>query len=310
MRISVTAPAELRRGAVEFPVSGGKLDPATERGTVEHEGAVVFTAGARRIPIKALQLKTTQRRAPLSAKVGGSQLKLGTVRSIAFSRAGFGARITVSRLAVSAKLATRLGKKLDLKGLFEPDQALGSVQTQARPETITVLGEGKAALTLDPGFEAKLRSLFVAVNPIFPAERSGAAFTLPLSGGTISPDGLLGTVASSGTLEFIQLGGGQVFWQNAALGLSSHSASAALDVQPSPPYVGKIESALFASMTLTSPAVPNPQARTVTIPGASLGLDPVIAATFNEVFAKPKGRDGVFAAGEALGTVSFAAQGQ
>lgn len=33
-------------------------------------------------------------------------------------------------------------------------------------------------------------------------------------------------------------------------------------------------------------------------------------ATFNELFAKPQGKDGVFVAGEALGTISFMAQGQ
>jgi hypothetical protein len=36
----------------------------------------------------------------------------------------------------------------------------------------------------------------------------------------------------------------------------------------------------------------------------------VIAANFNEVFARPQGRDGVFVAGEALGSISFTAQGR
>lgn len=308
--VGATAPARLRRGSVTFPVSGGKLDPKTERGSIEHEGALVFTAGARRIPIKALQLKTTQRGSPLSAKVGGSQLKLGTARGIGFSRAGFGSRVTVSGLALSSKLATRLGKKLHAKGLFRAGQKLGKVTSLAEPETITVLGRGTAALTLSPGIEAKLRSLFVAVNPIFPAERSGPAFTLPLSGGAISPDATLGTVATSGALEFIQLGGGQVFWQTTALELSSHSASAALDVQPSPPYAGKIEKALIAGLMLSSAAVPDAKARTVAVANASLTLDASTAATFNEVFARPQGKDGVFVAGEPLGAVSFTGQGQ
>ena len=44
--------------------------------------------------------------------------------------------------------------------------------------------------------------------------------------------------------------------------------------------------------------------------GASLALDAATTQTFNEVFAKPQGKDGVFGAGEALGSVSFVAQGQ
>jgi hypothetical protein len=309
VRVSAAPPARLNGGTIAFPVSGGKIDLTSGRGTVEHEGAVVFAAGKRHIPVKALQLKTTQRGSPLSAKVGGSQLKLGTVRGIRFNRAGFGARVTVSRLALSAKLATRLGKKLHLRGVFRQGIALGRTVTTAQLETITVLGQDRAALTLDPGFEAKLRSLFVAVNPIFPAEHPGP-FTLPISGGEISPDGSLGTLESSGALEFIQLGGGQVFWQDVALELASHSASAALDVEPSPPYAGKIERGLFARLTLGSRPVSDPRQRTVAVANAPLTLDPSTAATFNEVFAKPKDKDGVFAAGEPLGVISFTARGQ
>jgi hypothetical protein len=39
-------------------------------------------------------------------------------------------------------------------------------------------------------------------------------------------------------------------------------------------------------------------------------LSATTAARFNEIFAKPQGRDGVFAAGEPLGLLSFSAQGQ
>jgi hypothetical protein len=307
--ITATRPAKLVRGSVSFPVSGGKVDPTTGRGSVDHEGAVVFAAGKRRIPVRDLQLKTTQRGSPLSARVGGSQLKLGAARDLAFGRAGFGARATVSGLALSSKLATRLGKKLRLKSVFREGLPLGRSTTVAQPETIAVLGKNAAALTLDPGLEDKLRSLFVAVNPIFPAEHVGAAFTIPLTGGAISADGSVGTIQTAGALEFIQLGGGQVFWQDAAFQLANHIASAELNVQPSPPYVGKVEGAPFAGLTLPSAPVANPGPRTVTVANAVLTLDASTAATFNEVFAKPQDRDAVFAAGETLGAVSFTAQG-
>lgn len=310
VRIVATSPARLQGGSISFPAVGGRLDPTSGRGAVEHEGAVVFAAGSRRIPITDLQLKTSQRGSPLSAKVGGSQLKLGTVRKVTVRRSGFGAKASVAGLALGAKLATRLGKKLHLKGSFRQGRLLGSSMTRVQPETVTVLGRGKAAMTLDAGFEAKLQSLFVAVNPIFPAERSGSAFTLPISGGTISPDGRLGTLESSGALEFIQLGGGQVFWQDIWLELGAGDALADLNVQPSPPYAGKAERSPFARLTLSSAASANPGARTVTVAGATLALDASTAATFNEVFAKPQGKDGLFAAGEVLGSVSFTAQGQ
>ncbi len=302
-------PAKIKAGTVSFPVSGGKFDPTSARGTVEHEGALLFTAGNKSIPLKALQLKTTQRRSPLSAKVGGSQLKLATVQSLSVSRRGFGEKVKASALALSAKLATRLAKKLRLEGVFEEGRPLGRTLTTAQPETVTVLRRGKADLALAPGFAAKLQSLFVAVNPIFGAEHIGSVFTLPIFGGTISPDGSRGAIETSGALEFLQLGGGQVFWDEGRLDLAAATASPEVNVQPSPPYAGREGRVIVAGFALSSPAIADAKARTVTVSGA-LSLEASTAATFNEVFAKPQGRDGVFTAGEALGTVSFTAQGQ
>jgi hypothetical protein len=307
VKLSAVAPAKLKGGTVSLPVSGGKFDPTAARGTIEHEGALLFRAGSRSIPLKALQLKTTQRRSPFSVKAGGGQLKLGTARSLTVSRAGFDNRIAAGPLSLSAKVAGRLDKKLGLRGVFAAGQALGSALTTARPQTVAVLDKGKALFALDPGFAGKLSSLFVAVNPIFPAERPGA-FTLPLSGGTIAPDGSRGTVETAGALEFLQLGGGQLFWQESWFDLAARAALPEVDVQPSPPYLGKVGRIAVADLGAGSVSS-NPGARAVTVQTLALTLQAPTAQTLNEVFAKPQGRDGVFAAGEALGALSFTARG-
>lgn len=310
VKLSATAPAKLKGGAVTFPVTGGKFDPTAAKGTVEHEGALVFRAGNRSIPIKALQLKTTQKHSPLSAKVGGSQLKLAQAKSLTVAREGFGNKVKASTLTLSAKLATRLGKKLRLKDVFEEGLPLGQTLTKANPVTIAVLGKNKAAFSFAPGIEAKLRSLFVAVNPIFPAEHIGAQFTLPIFGGTVAPDASQGTIETSGSLEFLQLGGGQVFWAEDWLDLAAKTAGPEVNVQPSPPFPGKLGRTPVATFAFAAPALADAKARTVTVNGAALALGAPTAATFNELFAKPQGKDGVFVAGEALGTISFVAQGQ
>jgi hypothetical protein len=308
VKLSAVAPAKLQGATATFPVGGGKFDPTSARGTVEHEGALLFSAGNRRIPLKALQLKTTQRRAPFSVKAGGGQLKLATARRLTVSRQGFGDRVRVAKLSLSAKLATRLAKKLGLKGALGKGVPLGSAVTVAQPETVSVLGKGKATLSFDPGFLAKLQSLFVAVNPIFPAEHPGPQFTLPLFGGTIAPDGSAGTIETSGSLEFLQLGGGQVFWAESQLDLAAGTASPEANTQPSPPYAGKVGRVVVAQL-LPGVSLADPKAGTVSLQG-SLALSAATAQTFNEVFAKPLGKEGVFGAGEALGAISFTAQGQ
>lgn len=308
VKLSATAPARLAGGVLTLPVSGGKFDPTSAKGTVEHEGALIFSKGSRSLPLKSLQLKTTSAHTPFSIKAGGGQLKLAAAKGLAVSREGFGDRVRVSSLTLSAKVATRLGKKLRLRSVFKGGQPLGDALTKAQPLTITVLGRGKAELTLDPGILAKLKSLFVAVNPIFPAEHPGA-FTLPIFGGTIAPNGSTGTLEIAGALEALQLGGGQVFLREPWLELATRSFSAEVDLEPSPPYPGKLERVGVAGLGAGVVSA-NPKTRTIGIAGASLALDAATAASFNEVFAKPQGKDGVFLAGEALGSVSFTAQGQ
>ncbi|HEX3735697.1 MAG TPA: hypothetical protein VHU86_11175 [Solirubrobacterales bacterium] len=311
VQLSAVAPARLAAGVVTFPIAAGKFDPVSGKGTIEHEGALLFQAGTRRIPLKALQLKTASKHAPFSVKAGGGQLKLAAARSLAVSRLGFGDRVSVSALTLSAKIATRLGKKLQLRGVFGAGQPLASSVTTVQPETISVLGKGRAELTLDPGILAKLRDLFVAVNPIFPAEHVGSAFQLPIFGGTIAPDASSGVLQTSGALELLQLGGGQVFWHEPWAELAAGALSAEADAEPAPPYPGKLGRGSIAGLSLAGATISaSAQVRSISVGGASLALSPVAAATFNEVFAKPQGKEGIFIAGEALGTVSFTALGR
>lgn len=310
VKLRAVAPAKLKGGAVVFPISGGKLDPTKGFGTLEHEGALRLEADGRSIPIRDLQLKTTQRRSPFSARVGGSQLKLAKAGNLEIARRGFGERIEVRGLTLSPKLATRLAKKLRLRGEIAAGQPFASALSSAQPQTVRVLPEGRASLALDPAFQAKLASLFVAVNPIFPAEHPGD-FTLPITGGQIAPDASEGTLVTGGSLELLQQGGGQVFWAEAELDLGAGVLGAEAEVRPSPPYAGKLGRVGIAGLDMGGARiVSQPKARTLAIEGGRLTLGAATAATFNEVFAKPQGKDGTFVPGEVLGSVSFVARGQ
>jgi hypothetical protein len=298
------APAKLRGGkAVFFPVAGGKLDPPSGAGTVEHEGSLVLRSAKGSIALRALKLKTTQRRAPLSAKLGGSQLKLFSAARLQATRAGFGVRIETQGLRLSAKVATRLGKKLGLRGVFAPGQAVGRSLTVADPTTVALRGAGSVAFAPDPGFMAKLDARFVAANPIFPAERTGAAFALPIAGGSLAPDASSGVIHSAGSLELLQLSGGQVFWRELWLDFSTATLSAELEVEPSPPYAGKVGPTPIATLGPV-PMSSDPQKLTISASAVALALSPQAAGALNQAFAQGAP---VFAPGEPLGSISFSA---
>jgi len=293
----------VRGRAVAFPVAAGKLEPLEARGTIEHAGQLVFRAGARKLPLRSLQLKTTRASAPYAGKLGGGQLKLADGARLVGERQGFGTEFTTTGMRLSAKVAGRLGKKLHLPGVFAPGTRLGSAVTTVEPATVGLAPAGRIELSLDPGFAAKLASFFVAVNPIFPAEHPGA-FTFPIGGGVLAPDGTAGTVKSTGGIEFIQVGGGQFFVRDLEPELAIAGANAEYQLVlassgAGPNAVGPLLGLGAGAFTA------EPAARTITESGAPLTLSATMAQGFDEAFARPIGRPDSFVAGETLGTISY-----
>jgi hypothetical protein len=307
--LSAVAPAKLKKGSVTFPVTTGQLDPVAVKGTVQHDGALVFRRGGRKLPMKSLQLKTTQRSSPLSAKFGGGKLKLSASAKLGTVRSGFGMQAKVKSMLLSAKVATRLDKKLGLRGVFTAGDAFGTSTSTLDPASVAIAATGKAELSLDPAFAAKLQSLFVAVNPIAPAEHPGA-FTFPIAGGgTLAPDLSSGILKTSGAIEFIQVGGGQVFVREPEPELNGHVVNAESQLVlassgPGPNQGGAVFG--LASGTAGS----DPANRRLSLAGAPLALEAATAQAFNEAFAKPQDKEDVFAAGEAVGTFVFTAQAE
>jgi hypothetical protein len=310
VKLSATAPARLTGGRVSFPVAGGKLDPVSVRGTLEHSGALVFKAGGKSLPMKGLQLKTTQASSPLSAKFGGGKLKLAASSKLTTERSGFGLAMKVASIRLSAKVATRLEKKLGLRGVFAADQLLGTAVSEAQPATVAIKPTGKAELTIDPSFAAKLAGLFVAASPVFPSEHPGA-FTFPIGGGTLalSPGIPAGGLKTNGALEFIQVGGGQVFARELEIDLSDSVANGESQLVLSGAAPGPNQGGAVFGLGPATPTT-EPAARAIAVAALPLTLEAGTAQAFNEAFARPLKKPDAFAAGETLGQVNFAAQAE
>lgn len=306
VKLQAKRPAKRRGKTIVIPVSAGKIDPTIGKGTIEGGGVLIFKRGRFSLPFKRLTVKTKS--SPLQAKVGGNQLKVAEGARISAARAGFDLRFAARAMKLTAKLATRLGKKLHLGKAFSQGQTIGSLKSVAQPQTVAILPQGRATLVMDPALVAKLDSLFVSLNPIFPAELSpGPAFSFPIAaGGHLAPDASQGTLRTSGSIEALQQGAGQVFLDALWYELSSRTALAELDVEPTPPFSGKLGQ--VPALAIGPYAVSSdPKARTISVSGAPLALSAQIAASFNEAFAAGKA---TFYAGEPFGTVSFTARGQ
>jgi hypothetical protein len=292
---------------IVLPVAAGEADPTISKGSFGLGGEVALTAPGHALPLTFLTVDAKP--SPLYAKVGGGQQKVAKAKKASFFRDGFAYGYRAQGLTLSAKTATRLDKRLKVKG-FAAGQLLGALKVSADPVTVAILPQGRATLTLDPAFAAKLSSLFVSRNPIFPAEHEGDTFTLPIAvGGQLAPDGSQGTLRTEGALELLQLGAGQVFWKELWLQPDKTQALGEAELDPSPPYPGKQgEAGIFTLGAGQVTAAPS--ARTISISGASLTLTPLTAQDLNEGFSRPQEKGDEFAAGETAGTISFTAQGQ
>jgi hypothetical protein len=307
VKVSAKAPAKLRGSTLTLPVSGGEMDPTISKGTIDHEGSLVLSSNRRNVVLRDIAIKA--KKTPLIAKVGGSQLKVAKAKTIKAQREGFGEGFSSQGLSLTQKVATRMNKKLGLKRLLKEGTPFGKSTSKTLPLTVNLLPQGQMSLVPDAAFMAKLKSLFVSLNPIFPAEGRGGVFTFPIGlQSAISPDATLGTVKLSGDLEFLQLGGGQIFWHESWLELESQQDTTEVDLEPSPAFPGKIGRTPVLALGLSQASVSSdPQQRTITLSGAPATLTAQCAEEFNQAFAEGKG---TFSAGEVVGTLGFGAVGE
>ena len=311
VKLTATAPTSLKAGAFTLPVSGGEYDPTIDKGTVNQEGGLTFSVAHRSVVLSNVMLKIKP--APLYAKVGGGQLKLAGNARTEVIRAGFGARFTATGLRLTAKFATRLNKKLRLPGRpLKPGLPLATITSVVQPASVNVLEAGQATFVPDPGIFAKLHELYVSVNPVSPAELApGPLFSLPIAlKGRISPDGRSGLLKTEGSLEFLQLGAGQLFLHELWFGLGEASALAEADLEPSPSFPGKQPQAPLLTLDLSGAAITaDPKAALSRSRQPHSSLAPPSPPTSTN-FSPSRRKCDVFHAGEPFGTVAFTAQTQ
>jgi hypothetical protein len=304
--LTAKAPAKRQGSTIVLPVSGGKEDPVAGKGEVTHEGQIVFAKGNRKVPMRSIELKA--KKTPLFAKVGGSQLKLVSAKSVTSTREGFGQGFRATSLELTAKVATRLNKKLRTGKAFTEGLAMGTLKSKTQPQRVAILDQGQGTITPDPAILAKFKALFVSLNPIAPAElQPGPLLKFPIAlGGQISPEASEGTLRLAGAIELLQLGAGQVFHSEYWLDLGAKSTSAEVDIEPTPAFPGKLGRVGAFDLGIGSVAS-DPKSRAITVSNAPLTLTAATAQSFNEAFAEGKG---VFGAGETFGVVGFGAVGQ
>jgi len=207
--VSPVKPAKVKKGAVVFPVTGGKINPNTYASTIRHSGGLKFKAGGTSLVAKSFVVKTGKSNR-LSAKVGKSRVNLLNLNLSKARIKQNGKKIRVGRVGVSLTgvAANALNQTFGVH-LFQKNMRIGRVGVDVRtkspltqPDSVRLQSRGSTDLTLDPGTAQALSDLGVAVAPVGPASVTPqGAVAFPITGGKVDASSFAGTIRHSGGIS-------------------------------------------------------------------------------------------------------------
>ncbi len=199
VQVSPTGAARVRGRAVAFPITGGRIDPATAAGVIRHRGGLRLKAGHVSVNLSRFVVRTTKP-SSVSAKVnGGKRLRafvpvLGRAR---ITRNGLATTVRRVDLHLSTPAARALNRAFGVHA-FRGRLKLGTVVIKAKPSQVAFKG-GATSLTLDPAAAAALSSLGVTPGVSAPATANpDGSLSFPITGGRVNLKSLAGSITHSG----------------------------------------------------------------------------------------------------------------
>lgn len=181
-----------------LPVGAGATNGAAGRGALTLEGGFGFDREARAARVGDLLVNTGKGQS--TARIAGDHRILAKHGALRTSPVGFGTRIQISNLRLTAGTATALNRKLGLQGVFRSGQRLGSLNIVAIPAAVPIQF-GSIAIGGPETTFSKLESLHVEIG-VWGASTKWAApgetyFVFEVAPTAVAPDAFAGTLASA-----------------------------------------------------------------------------------------------------------------
>jgi hypothetical protein len=294
--VSPIGPATARGLRLSFPINGGRIDPETAAGTVDHEGGLAFQAGGTAVRLTGFTVRTDARRPYLTARVGGATIRLLNLdlSDAAVIRRGPG-RVGTWAVRIRSTLTAQAAAALNAAfGSSLPGGLpVGRVDLRAFPAEVLFDG-GATTLALDPGTAQALAGLGVTASAVPPATSGPAGLAFPVTGGSLPTGELGGEITHSGGIALtagptrVELG------------------RFVIDLDADPPVltarVGDTPARVPLALDLAAARIGLSNGRAV-ITGARVALTPEAASALNGAF-----RTSALRAGVVLGTARVVAQ--
>jgi hypothetical protein len=205
--VSVAPTGRAKAGAagITFPITAGRIDPASAVGYVKHAGGLRLSAGKVQVTLSDYNV-VIGKRTTLSAKVNGggrAQLLVPVVGAAKITRPGLGTTVSNVALHLSAAGAGALNKIFHVTA-FKAKLKLGTLTIKAEPAEVAFAG-GQTDLALDAGAAAALDSLKIKAGIIDGAVANpDGSLGFPITGGLVNATSLAGSVTHSGGISLKQ----------------------------------------------------------------------------------------------------------
>jgi hypothetical protein len=287
------SPARAGSAGIRFPITGGRLDPATVRGAVDHSGGLRLRGGGVTVRLTRPRITNQNGVRTLSTVVNGTgrihtfTLDLGAAR---IARDGLGTVASNVRVRLSLKGAQALNRAFGVTA-FRRGLLVGTARVVAQPGEVVFTGGG-TELALDAAAAGALQSLGIAAAPAGAATATEAgALRFPITRGRVDAGTLAGTINHSGGIT-LSRGGTAVTVERFVIDTTQSQLTAF-----SP--LGRIPLATL-DLSAAQPAI---SGRSVTVAGVGVRLSGAAAGALNQVFGTT-----AFTEGLLLGTATVRGQ--
>lgn len=288
VRVAPVSGAKATAQGLAFPITSGRIDPATGAGTYRHSGGIRLSAGRTRLTLSNFDV-AVKKNSTLSVRVNGGKRLIALIPVIGKARVTRpGVDTTVSNVAIhlSTAGAAALNATFKVKA-FRPALKLGTVRIVAKASEVEFDG-GTTDLALDPGAAAALTSLGISAAPAAPATaKADGSLAFPITGGRARLATLAGTITHSGGITLTR-GATSVTLSDFTIDTARSVLSAAL---------GSARADILA-LDLSAPAVTIGR-RAVTVGNVTAKLTQGAADALNQAFGTT-----AFTAGLTLGTAT------
>lgn len=198
--VAPVGPATAKGLRVSFPIDGGRINPETAAGTVDHEGGLAFSAGGTTVRVTDFTVRTNVGSPFLTARVGNGTIRLlnldlSDARVIRRGPGKVGTWVVRVQSTLTSQAAAALNAAFgsSLTGGIP----IGRVDIQSFPAQVVFDG-GSTTLALDPGTATALTGLGVTPSVIPPGTAGPAGLSFPVTGGNLVTGEVAGRVPHSG----------------------------------------------------------------------------------------------------------------